>query len=499
LTGDTILQLEDIEKSFNGIPVLKKANFSLKEGEVHALMGGNGAGKSTLMKILTGVYTKDAGTIKLEGKSIELDKPKDANDQGISIIFQELSLVPTLTVAQNIFLKREPKGFGQMIINYRECNRRAQEILNDLNVDIDPKARVESLGVGYMQMVEIAKALSQNARILIMDEPTSSLSESETRSLFQLVERLKNNGISIVYISHRMSEIFEICDRVTVLRDGTDVLTEECKNLSMEQVVDSILGDNTGSSFSWKERSYKVSDTPLIEVKNLSYGAILNDVNFEIHAGEIVGMAGLMGSGRTEIAESIFGLLKNSSGDVLIDGKQIKNTSFAMEQGIALVPEDRRRQGLILDHSLRDNLLTTNLFHFTKYFLVNDVAAKEMANNYIEKLNIKTDSPDKIAKLLSGGNQQKIVLAKWLARDPRLLILDEPTMGVDIGAKSEILEIIRSLADRGIAVLVISSELTELLAISDRLLILHNGKISKQLQRRNIESEEVLHHAIQGY
>ncbi|MCP8970658.1 sugar ABC transporter ATP-binding protein [Ectobacillus ponti] len=499
MAEENVLELENIEKSFNGIPVLKKAHFSLRKGEVHALMGGNGAGKSTLMKILTGVYTKDGGTIKVDGKPVEFQRPQDADRQRISIIFQEFSLVPTLSVAENIFLNREPKAFGPVFINNKESIRRAKEILADLEVDIDPTAKVETLSVGYWQMIEIAKALSKDARILVMDEPTASLSESETRSLFKLVERLKNNGISIIYISHRMEEIFAICDRVTVLKDGKTVLTEACKDVSMEQLVECMLGADIGKSFAWQERHYKLPEEPLLKVQNLSFGSRLKNINFEVYPGEIVGLAGLMGSGRTEAAEVIFGIRKHQGGEVFVNGKKIKNVKDAISQGVALVPENRRRQGLVLDHSVRDNMMMTNLAAFTKRLFINDAAGTSMVNKFVAQLDIKTDGPGKIVKLLSGGNQQKIVLAKWLARNPSLLILDEPTIGVDIGAKSEIIENIRALADQGIAVLVISSELPELLAISDRLLVLHDGKITKQIQRCDIESEEVLHHAIQGY
>ncbi|MED4599817.1 sugar ABC transporter ATP-binding protein [Paenibacillus validus] len=498
MTIPHILEMENINKSFSRVPVLKNAHFELRKGEVHALMGGNGAGKSTLMKILTGVYTKDSGTILLEGSKVEFNKPKDAERSGIAMIFQEFSLIPTLTVAENIFLKHEPRRGLPFSIDGKEMVRRSREILNDLDVQIDPNATVDSLSVGYWQMVEIAKALSKNARILVMDEPTASLSESETRSLFQLVKRLKHAGISIVYISHRMAEIFEICDRITVMKDGQNVLTEECSRISMEQVIVSMLGKET-ASFEWQERQYELTPEPVVQVRNLAYGSRVRNVSFDLYPGEIVGLAGLMGSGRTEIAEAIFGIRQPEAGEILIRGKKIKNVRDAIGQGVALVPENRRKQGLILDHSVRSNVMLTNIYQLSKHLFVNDYAGTNMTNHYIQKLNIKTDGPDKIVKLLSGGNQQKIVLAKWLAKNPTLLILDEPTIGVDIGAKSEIVEIVRELADRGISVLVISSELQELLALSDRILVLYNGEIMKDIYRRDIETEEVLHHAIQGY
>jgi ribose transport system ATP-binding protein len=492
------LQMTDIEKSFNGVPVLKKAHFSLRKGEVHALVGGNGAGKSTLMKILTGVYSKDNGTIVIDNHTVDIHNAQSAEKHGISMIFQEFSLIPTLTVAQNIFLTREPrkaKGF----IDDKECIRGAGEILRRLNVDIDPNATVDSLGVGYWQMVEIAKAISKNAKILIMDEPTASLSESETVSLFKLVNQLKENGISIVYISHRMAEIFEICDKLTVLKDGKTILTEDCKNLTMEQVIESMMGKEAGKSFQWVERNYTRPEKPVLEVRHLAYGTKVKDVTFQIYPGEIVGLAGLMGSGRTEIAQCIFGIEKPDSGEIVIHGQAIRSTKEAVQHGIALVPEDRRKQGLVLDHTVRENMMLPMLKQLTRGLFVDDVKGTDLTKSYIERLNIKTDGVSKIVKLLSGGNQQKIVLAKWLAQHPKVLILDEPTIGVDIGAKSEIVEIIRSMANEGMAILVISSELEELLAVSDRILVLYNGTITREMNRKEIASEEALHHAIQGY
>ncbi len=492
-----IVDMQGIEMVFDGIQVLKKASFSLRRGEVHALMGGNGAGKSTLMKILTGVYRKDAGTVSIDGRQVDDAGLAEAERAGVAMIFQEFSLVPTLTVAQNIFLAREPRA-GRVFLNDAEAERRARAVLAELGVDIDPRTPVEQLSVGLCQMVEIAKALSKSARILVMDEPTSSLSESETDALFKLVARLKKNGISIVYISHRMAEIFQVCDRITVLRDGETVLTEDCANLSMEHLVEAMLGGTTGASMSWHARDHALGATPVLQIENLALEGHFDGVSFALQPGEIVGLAGLMGSGRTEIAETIFGIRSPTAGQVRVDGKPIRNNRDAIDAGVGLVPENRRTQGLVLDHSLRDNVMLPNLKRFTRGILLDDSAATATSTEFIGRLKIKTDSPDKIARMLSGGNQQKIVLAKWLARQPKVLILDEPTMGVDIGAKSDIIEIIRKLAAAGAAVLVISSEFEELLAMSDRLLVIQGGRLVKEFDRRDIESEEVLHHAVQG-
>lgn len=499
MTAPLILEMTDIAKSFGSIPVLKRVGFTLRKGEVHALMGGNGAGKSTLMKILTGVYTRDGGTVVIEGQSANLDGAAAAERAGVAMIFQEFSLVPTLTVAQNIFLKREPHFKGTPFINGPEMVRRSRAILQELGVDIDPDALVSSLSVGYMQIVEIAKALSKKARILVMDEPTSSLSEAETSALFELVNRLRASGISIVYISHRMAEILTLCDRVTVMRDGETVMTANCADMSVALIVEAMLGAGNAASFTWKDRHVPGTARPVIQVRNLKLATRIEDVSFDIREGEIVGLAGLMGSGRTEIAETLFGRRRALSGEVLFDGTAVTSQADAIERGMALVPEDRRKFGLVLDHSVATNVILPNLDRFTRHLFVQDAAAHQVVQDTIRDLSIKTDGPDKQARLLSGGNQQKIVIGKWLARAPRLLILDEPTIGVDIGAKSEIVETVRAMADKGMAVLVISSELEELMAISDRILVLHGGRIAQSMNRRDVATEEELHHAIQGH
>ncbi len=498
MLNDNILEMRGIEKAFSGIPVLKRANFALRRGEVHALMGGNGAGKSTLMKILTGVYTKDGGAVSIEGREINFSTPVEAERAGIAMIFQEFSLVPTLTVAQNMFLNREPRSAGGAFLRDAEARRQAQEIIAELDAKIDVSTPVEQLSVGMCQMVEIAKALSKNARILIMDEPTSSLSKEETDTLFRLIERLKTNGISIVYISHRMAEIFAVCDRITVLRDGESVLTDDCGKLTMEALVAAMLGSAAGSSLEWQPRSHALGSSPVLQVDDVTVEGRFEHVSFHVFPGEIVGLAGLMGSGRTEIAETIFGVRTADSGRILLNGKPISGIRDAMAAGVGLVPENRRTQGLLLEHSVRDNIMLPSLAAFTSGIFVNDAVGTKTSLDFINSLRIKTDGPTKIVRLLSGGNQQKVVLAKWLARHPKLLILDEPTIGVDIGAKSDIVGIIRRHAAQGAAILVISSEFEELLALSDRLLVIYDGRLIKEIDRQSIATEEVLHHAVQG-
>jgi ribose transport system ATP-binding protein len=493
-----MLEMRRIEKQFNGNPVLKKTHFNLRKGEVHALMGGNGAGKSTLMKILTGVYTADAGDILIDGQKVEITDPNAAEALGVAMIFQEFSLVPTLTVAQNIYLHREPRRAAGLLIDDAETARRARAILEELGEDIDPQTPVERLSVGMCQIVEIAKALSKNARILIMDEPTSSISEAEVERLFIFVRKLKANGISIIYISHRMSEIFTLCDRVTVMRDGEVVLTQPCGQLTMETLIDAMLGGSAGASMHWHERSHSLGAEPALELVDLAREGHFENVNLRVYPGEIVGLAGLMGSGRTEIMEAIFGLHPTSHGEVRVRGRVVSGIRQAIEAGVALVPENRRTQGLVLSHSVLDNFILPNLKRFRHGFWMRLPTALDAVRRSIAALSIKTDHPFKTVGLLSGGNQQKVVLGKWLTRSPQVLLLDEPTIGVDIGAKSDIVKLVRQLASQGTAILVVSSEFEELLAMSDRLVVLCNGRVTQRLDRREIESEEMLHHAVQA-
>ncbi|MCM3213599.1 sugar ABC transporter ATP-binding protein [Niallia taxi] len=494
-----ILEMRGINKAFNGITVLNDVHFSVKKGEVHALMGGNGAGKSTLMKILTGVYSADSGEIIIEGKSVSIKSYDDAQKNNISMIFQEFSLIPTLTVAQNIYLTREKKTSLGMLDD-KDCEKKTEKLLEELGVDIRSNNVVQNLGVGYWQMTEIAKALSQEAKILIMDEPTSSLTKNETEVLFSFINKLKAKGYSIIYISHRMDEIFEICDRITIMRDGRYITTEKCSETDLDTVISHIVGMQFDQAFEWKERSYATDVPPIFEVRNLNAEHV-QDINLKIQPGEIVGIAGLMGSGRTELLRNLFGIDPIDGGDIYINGQKqsIKNPKNAIEAGLALIPEDRRMQGLVLEHSVKDNMILPILSKVKKGAFIDSKKSNEISNEFVRKLNIKTDNIFKKAGLLSGGNQQKIVLAKWLANDPIVLMLDEPTIGVDIGAKTEIVEIIRAMAENGKAILVVSSELPELLALSDRVIVMHDGKIKKEMTRREIKSEEELQYAIQGF
>ena len=493
------VQMNGIGKSFSGNRVLHGVDFELRQGEVHALVGGNGAGKSTLMKILQGVYTPDEGQIAVEGRPVEIRSPHDARALGIVMIFQEFSLIPTLTVAQNIFLGHEPRGSGGLIDD-RTSVRRTRELFAEMEETIDPNARMLDLSTGYWQLTEIAKALAQDARVLIMDEPTSSLTATEAQSLFALVQRLKERGISIIYISHRMEEIFRITDRITVLRDGRHILTDDTASLTMNQVIDAIVGKTMEQAFEWRERSVDRTVAPLLQVRNLWAGKRVQDVSFDLYPGEILGLAGLMGSGRTELARAIFGIDRIDKGEILIRGERVAigSAEEAIAAGVSLVPEDRRMQGLVLDHSVKDNVLLPLLDRLDRSGIIDDRRGDRLAGSVVKDLSIKTSSIGTTVRLLSGGNQQKVVIGKWLATEPEILVMDEPTAGVDIQAKTEILGVIRALADRGKGIIVISSELVELLAVSDRLLVLRDGHVIREIDRRQIGTEEELHRAVQG-
>ena len=491
------LSMRGINKAFNKVQVLKNTNFILKSGECHALMGGNGAGKSTLMKILDGVYSLDSGDIEINGKPVNINNPKDAEHHGVSMIFQEFSLIPTLTVAQNIFLGNETLKASSFLINDGNLKSRAKAILKEIGTSIDPEAYVSEISVGARQIVEIAKAISKNAKILIMDEPTASLSEDEVTQLFKLMARLKDKGISIVYISHRMSEIFRICDRVTVMRDGNDVLSCDTKQIDMKRLISEMLGTNTQASMTWRKRQIQDKKEAILEVDDLTLQGSVQGVSFKLYPGQIFGLAGLTGSGRTEIVEAVFGLRKATSGTILINGQKIRNISDAINAGAGFVPEDRRVSGLTVDHSYMENLLTPNLKKFSSFGIIRTLFSKTRSLQAKKHFGIKVSHADTLVRFLSGGNQQKIVLAKWLERQPELLILDEPTIGVDIGSKSELIAHIRAVADAGSAVLMVSSELEELLGTCDKLLVLSSGKLTNEISRIDIASEEELHHAIQ--
>ena len=497
--AELILKMSGIHKAFSGVKVLNDVGFELEKGEIHALVGGNGAGKSTLMKIMTGVYTKDAGTIEIDGNQAEIRGISDAKRAGISMIFQELSLVQSLTVSENLFLNDElKKGIFR---DTKEMDRKTSEVLEKLGIKVDPKTVVSSLSVGMSQMVEIAKAISKGARILVLDEPTASLSDSETAQLFTMMRQLKEDGVSMVYISHRMNEILSIADRVTVLKDGAIVTTQKVADLTLPKLVSYIMGTEEGSNkFEWQERHYDTEAPDLLTVEHLYVNDKISDISFSIKPGQIVGFAGLMGSGRTEILETLFGLRKKRGGTVRLDGKEIscRNATEAVKHGFALIPEDRRKQGLVLMHAVKANAVLSIVHRLRKCgVFCDDRKFDKLVEENVQSLSIKTDGINKQIQLLSGGNQQKVVIAKWLNTHPRVMMFDEPTAGVDIGAKSEVIKIVRDFADEGNAVLFVSSELAELMAVCDTIITLFDGKITGVMARKEIKTEEELQNAIQ--
>lgn len=484
------IEMSGIMKSFGGNTVLNNAGFQLKSGEVHALMGENGAGKSTLMKILTGVYTKDGGTILVDGREVEYKSAKEAENAGIVFIHQELNVLFDLTVEENMFLGKEIKNkFG--VCKTKEMRAKVKEILDRLGVQISPTERMDRLSVGQQQMIEIAKALMVDAKVLIMDEPTAALTQRETEVLFEVIQSLREKGVSIVYISHRMEEIFELCDRITILRDGVYIGTENIAEITMNDVVKMMIGREIGERY--PVRDCKIGKT-MFEVQNLTLENTFENISFSVKEGEILGVSGLMGAGRTEIMNSIFGSLPYTSGKILIDGKELKkiSPSVAMKHGIGFITEDRKVEGLLLDKDIKTNIALANLSRISKNGVLQKKKEKELVQNGIKELNIKCFDANHICEKLSGGNQQKVVFAKWVYTNPKLLILDEPTRGVDIGAKKEIYQIMNDLAKKGVAIIMVSSELPEILGMSDRVLVIHEGKVGGILKKEEASEEKIM-------
>lgn len=484
------IEMRGIDKSFDSNQVLKQAGFTLESGEVHALMGENGAGKSTLMKILTGVYTKDAGTVLVDGKEVNYKNPQEAEKAGIVFIYQELNVMFDLTVEENLFMGKEIHGkFG--ICDKKAMQKKAQEALNILGVNISPKTVMAELSVGQQQMVEICKALMADAKVIIMDEPTAALTQSETVALFKVIESLRKKGVSMVYISHRMEEIFELCDRITVLRDGSYIGVKNIPETNMNEIVKMMIGREIGERY--PSRNVKIGKE-VLKVKELTRKGTFHDVNFSVRAGEVLGVSGLMGAGRTEIMQAIFGNLSYESGTIEIDGKEVKisNPRQAMEHGIGFITEDRKAEGLMLDKSIRENISLCNLRRISKSSVISREAEKNMVAEAIKDLHIKCFGSYHECNNLSGGNQQKVVLAKWILTNPKILILDEPTRGVDIGAKKEIYSIINKLAAQGVAIIMVSSELPEVLGMSDNIMVVREGEVRGIISYEEANQERVM-------
>ena len=496
----TIVEMDNIVKSFAGIKALNDVHLDLREGELHALMGENGAGKSTLMKILTGVYSKDSGTIKLASedgslKEVEIKTPLQAQHLGISMVFQEFNLLDNMDIAENIFLGREPVD-RKHCIDKKKMYADAKKWLDKVHLDIDPKSKVSDLSVGFKQLLEIAKCLSFNARIIILDEPTASLTDRESETLFSIIDELKRNNISIVYISHRMEEVFNLADRITVFRDGTYIDTVERKNFKEDEIIKMMIGRELQEDVS--ARAIKGgSDEIALEVQNIKVYKNSTPVNLKLRKGEILGMFGLVGAGRTELSRVIFGIDPVGDGRILVDGKEIKITRplDAIKAGIALVPEDRKDLGLILGMSVKDNILLPKLGTFTSPVL-NKKDISNITGTYIQDLSIALASEEEEVKNLSGGNQQKVVIAKWMAMNPQILIMDEPTRGIDIGAKIEIYAIMRKLTEEGMSIIMISSEMAEIQKVSDRVIVMHEGSVTGEMSVDEATQATIMNAAI---
>ncbi len=493
--GDLLVEMDGISKDFPGVHALRDCRFDLRRGEIHALVGENGAGKSTLMKILAGVYRMDSGRIRLKGADVDITTPRAAQQLGISIIHQELSLMPNLTAAQNIFIGREPRGMLPFLLDERALNKNAQALFDQLHLRLDPQTKVANLAVAQQQMVEIAKALSHKAEVVIMDEPTAALTETEIDELFRIIGKLRETGVGVVHISHRLEELKRISDRVTVMRDGQYIATVETKDASIEQIIRMMVGR---AIFEEAREIHEAHPDVVLDVRDLSRGHAVRHVSFNLHRGEILGFAGLVGAGRTEVARAIFGADRADSAEISVSGHaaHIRNPGDAVRRGIGYLSEDRKRYGLALSMDVETNIVLATFRKFLRAFGRVDVGrTRSAAQQRVERLAIKTPSIRQKVRNLSGGNQQKVVIAKWLTADTDILIFDEPTRGIDVGAKSEIYHLLNELALQGKAIIMISSELPEILRMSHRILVMCEGRITGELSGAGATQEQIMTYA----
>lgn len=485
------LEMRGISKSFGGVKALVDVNLQVEKGEVHALVGENGAGKSTLMKILSGAYKKDAGEIALEGQVVKINSPKDAKDLGIAVIYQEFMLAPDLSVAENIYIDKLNKG--KSIINWKKLNQSAKEQLSALGFDdIDPTTRVGNLSIAYQQVVEICKCLTRNANILVLDEPTAVLTFAEIEKLFEIIERLKSLGTSIIYISHRLEEIFRLSNHITVLKDGKYIDTVETASTDKQQLVNMMVGRDVSNFF--PSRNAVIGDV-VLSVENLFVDNMIKDVSFNVREGEILGFSGLVGAGRTETMRAIFGADSKSSGKVVYLGEEVnfKNTKEAIRSGFGFLPEDRKQQGLLLEQSIRINATLTILYKLkNKLGVINHKKEKEYVNELLSSVATKFGNTEDNVNSLSGGNQQKVALVKWIAANCKCVVFDEPTRGVDVGAKTEIYRIMNELAENGVAIIMISSEMTEIIGMSDRVVVMRQGEVTGELQKNELSENSLI-------
>jgi inositol transport system ATP-binding protein len=486
-----LLEMQGISKSFPGVRALHNVDLNIRKGTVHALMGENGAGKSTLMKIIIGMYQPDSGVIKFDGKEVKFSSIHDALAMGISMIHQELNPVPNMTVAENLFLGREINYPNIPLLNHGEMNRKAKELLNNLEITLDPKIEMINLSASYMQMVEIAKAISYNSRLIIMDEPTSAITDREVEHLFKIIERLKADGVSFIYITHKMDEIFRISDEITIFRDGEMIDTMPASTTDQGKLVELMVGRELKHLF---PKGEAVIGEELLELRNFTKDKKFYNINFKVHRGEILGIAGLMGAGRTEIIESLFGVNLPDSGEVFVKGRKvdIKEPQDAIKHKIAFLTEDRKLSGLYLPLTVEDNMSVLNLGKYLKFGFIQRKKVLDDCTTMKKDLNIKTPTLSQFIKNLSGGNQQKVLIARWLLIDADILILDEPTRGIDVGAKAEIHKRMSELTNQGKAIIMISSELPEILGMSDRVLVMHEGKITGEFCKGEVSQEDIM-------
>lgn len=489
--GEYVLEMRNITKRFPGVLALNNVQLNLRPGEVHCLVGENGAGKSTLMKILSGAQPADSGEILIAGEPVTITSPHHSQQLGVSMIYQEFNLSPYLSVAENIFLGREPRLGNTPFINWKKMYDDAREILARIRVDLDVRKPVNECSVAQQQMVEIGKAISFNSKIIVMDEPSATLTDHELRALFDLIGTLRRQGIGLIYISHRLEEIFEIGDRVTVMRDGEYVATKAVCDMTRDDIIHMMVGRELKDEFP-KEIFERGPER--LRVENLSRQGAFSDVSFTLHTGEIVGLTGLVGAGRTEVARAIFGADRIDGGQIFLDGKPVlvRSPQDAIRQGVGLLTEDRKGQGLVLGMSVRENTTLANLSSLVKLFFVDRRRERSVTEQYVKELQIKTPSIEQLVQNLSGGNQQKVVLAKWLFTESKFLIFDEPTRGIDVGAKVEIYKLMNELVRRGVSILMISSELPEVLGMCDRILVMHEGRLAGTLPRGEATQERVM-------
>ena len=492
--GDIILTMKGIDKSFPGVHALDHVDLEIRKGEVLALMGENGAGKSTMMNILVGIHKRDGGTIRIDGQEVNIESPHDAQKLGIAMIHQELSSVVEMSVAENIYLGREPVKNG--FIDYRKMYKDTEELLKNLNINLNPKTKMGKLRVADQQLVEIAKAVSQNARILIMDEPTSSITDREVENLYGIIRDLKMRKTGIIYISHKMEEVYTITDQITVLRDGASIATWNTKEATNDMVVKAMVGRELTEQY--PKRKVEIGDT-ILELKNFTQEGVFENISFKLRRGEILGLVGLVGAGRTETMQALFGITKPDSGEVYLKGQKVefKKPVDAIKNGLAYVTEDRKGEGLVLPMSIAHNITLPSMKELSRKIFIKQKEEKDRVGKEITDLKVKTTSPNLAVKNLSGGNQQKVVLAKWMLKNPDVIIFDEPTRGIDVGAKAEIYKLMNEFVAEGKAIIMISSELPEAMGMSDRILVLSNHKMSGELSKNEFNQKSLMKLAMQ--